>query len=63
MVNLARHLDIDAEAALREANRRFATRFLGMELCLRESGQELSGLSLDQLELAWQKAKESVRGG
>ena len=62
-MNLARHLDIDAEAALRAANRRFETRFGGMELGLRESGQELSNLSLPQLELAWQKAKESTRGG
>ncbi len=63
VVNLARHLDIDAEAAMREANRRFQTRFLGMEKYLRESGQELSGLSLSQLEIAWQRAKESIRGG
>ncbi len=61
VVNLARHLDIDAEAALRAANRRFETRFGCMELSLRESGQELSRLSLHQLELAWQKAKESTR--
>ncbi|MCZ6717485.1 MAG: nucleoside triphosphate pyrophosphohydrolase [Gammaproteobacteria bacterium] len=63
VVNLARHLDIDAEAAMREANRRFQARFLGMEKYLRESGQELSGLSLSQLEIAWQRAKESIRGG
>jgi MazG family protein len=63
VVNLARHLDIDAEAAMREANRRFQTRFLGMEKYLRESGQELSGLSLSQLEVAWQRAKKSIRGG
>ena len=48
---------------MREANRRFQTRFLGMEKYLRESGQELSGLSLSQLEIAWQRAKESIRGG
>ncbi len=60
VVNLARHLDIDAEAALREANRRFAARFLSMEIRLRESGQELSELNLSELELAWQKAKKNL---
>ncbi|MCH8958111.1 MAG: nucleoside triphosphate pyrophosphohydrolase [Proteobacteria bacterium] len=63
VVNLARHLDVDAETALREANRRFATRFQSMETRLQESGQKLSELSLSQLELAWQKAKKNLRGG
>ncbi len=63
VVNLARHLNIDAESALREANRRFETRFLCMEISLQESGQEMSELSLSQLEIAWQKAKESLLGG
>ena len=63
VVNLARHLDIDAETALREANRRFESRFLSMEISLQESGQEMSELSLNKLEIAWQKTKKSIRVG
>jgi len=63
VVNLARHLDIDAETALRDANQRFATRFAGMENDLRDSGQEFSKLDLSDLERAWQKAKENARIG
>jgi MazG family protein len=63
VVNLARHLNIDAETALRDANQRFATRFAGMEDDLRDSGQEFSKLDLRELELAWQKAKENARIG
>ncbi len=63
VVNLARHLDIDAETALREANKRFETRFLSMEKDLAGSGRELAELDLGQLELAWQKAKKNTRIG
>ncbi|MCZ6561040.1 MAG: nucleoside triphosphate pyrophosphohydrolase [Gammaproteobacteria bacterium] len=63
VVNLARHLNIDAETALREANQRFAARFLGMEDDLRDSGHDFSKLDLGELERAWQKAKKNARSG
>jgi ATP diphosphatase len=51
-VNLARHLNIEPEAALREANRKFEHRFRAIE---RESG--FAAMSLDEKEALWMKAK------
>ncbi len=52
VVNLARHLKIDAEDALRQANRKFERRFRAIETA---PGFEL--LSLEQMEVLWQAAK------
>jgi len=56
VVNLARHLNIDAEAALREANHKFEMRFR-----LIETEPGFSGLSLDEKEALWVAAKASQR--
>ena len=56
-VNLARHLDVDPEAALRHANAKFERRFRGVELDLASSGRMPSDASLDELETAWQRVK------
>lgn len=58
LVNLARHLDVDAEQALRHANRKFESRFRHMEQLVVASGAQLSDLDLDALEQHWQRAKE-----
>ena len=52
VVNLARHLNIDPEAALREANRKFEQRFRSIE---QEPG--FADLSLDEKEELWVRAK------
>lgn len=57
VVNWARWLDIDAEAALREANLRFSRRFRYMEQLAGERGLELIDLDLDALEALWDEAK------
>jgi len=58
LVNLARHLDVDAEQALRNANRKFESRFRHMEQLVAASGAQLSELDLEALERHWQRAKE-----
>ena len=55
-VNLARHLNIDPEAALRDANRRFEQRFRKVETL---AEQPLSELDIDALEALWQQAKRT----
>jgi len=53
VVNLARHLNIEPEAALREANRKFEQRFRAIE---NEPG--FAGMSLEEKEALWAKAKK-----
>jgi tetrapyrrole methylase family protein/MazG family protein len=52
VVNLARHLGVDGEVALRGAIERFETRFRQME-----AAGPLDGLTLDELNKRWEEAK------
>jgi len=55
--NLARHLGLDAEAALRRANTKFERRFRRVESSLATRGRELHDADLAEMEAAWQAAK------
>ena len=57
-VNLARHLDIDGEAALRAANRKFERRFGYMIDALDGDLEHFRSLSADAREALWRRAKE-----
>lgn len=57
----ARHRGLDAEAALRGANRRFERRFAAMEALAAERGQELGLLDAERLEDLWREAKRLER--
>jgi|WetSurMetagenome_2_1015567.scaffolds.fasta_scaffold34076_2 MazG family protein len=57
VVNLGRHLHVDAEMALRGCNRRFRQRFREMELA---SARPLEELSPDELEALWAQAKRKL---
>ncbi len=59
VVNWARWLDVDPEAALREANARFARRFRWVEARVRELGLDMKAMDLDELEALWQQAKRA----
>jgi nucleoside triphosphate diphosphatase len=54
VVNWARKLDVDAEAALRAANAKFERRFRAMEAA---GGEGFSSLLLEQQEELWTRAK------
>jgi MazG family protein len=58
ITNLARHLGIDAEDALRNAGDRFAGRFGAMETAAEAEGRALSQRDASELEAMWQSAKE-----
>lgn len=60
-VNLARHLELDAETALRKANRKFEKRFRELEMILAQENLSVTEASLEQLECAWQKSKERLK--
>lgn len=58
VVNLARHCQVDAEQALKQANHKVISRFTLMEML---SNMPLSELSLDELEALWQQAKLKLK--
>ena len=57
IVNLARHLDLDPESALRRANDRFARRYRHVERELDRMGQPAVGASPELLDRLWVAAK------
>ncbi|MBE9553303.1 MAG: nucleoside triphosphate pyrophosphohydrolase, partial [Proteobacteria bacterium] len=57
VANLARHLDIDPEAALRRTNAKFEHRFRHVEKRLRETGHALEDASLEEMDRFWEEAK------
>jgi MazG family protein len=57
VANLARHLKVDPESALRTANAKFIRRFKIIEETLAAQGKPLSEASLDEMEAIWQAAK------
>ena len=57
IVALGRHLNLDAEAALRRSARRFRDRFQAVEQAARDRGVSLSAMKEDELEQLWEEAK------
>jgi len=58
VANLARHLKVDPEAALRTANAKFVRRFAHIEKTLAARGTNLANATLDEMEALWQEAKK-----
>jgi ATP diphosphatase len=61
VTNLARHLNVDAEEALRTANHKFTSRFQHVETHTRQEGKDLQKLDIQALEEYWRKAKIAER--
>lgn len=61
VANLARHLKVDPESALRRSNAKFVRRFGHIESELQRSGRPLGDASLDEMEALWVEAKERER--
>lgn len=59
LVNIARHLKVDAEQALHAMVRRFIVRFQQMETMAREQGKQLEGLTLEEWDALWETAKRN----
>lgn len=57
-VNIARHMKVDPDAALRHANRKFIRRFKGMEVLCEKDQQIFNELNLDEMEAYWQRVKK-----
>ena len=57
IANLARHLDIDPEKALKRTNRKFRKRFSHIEKGAQQSNRSVEQLGLEEMEAYWQEAK------
>jgi len=61
LVNVARKLGIEPEAALRVANDKFQRRFDDLERSVRHDGRQVRDLTLPELEEHWQRAKTATK--
>ena len=61
MANLARHLDIDPEGALRAANAKFTRRFRSIEAALAERGKRPQESDLAEMDALWDAAKRAEK--
>ncbi len=61
VVNLARHLGVEPEQALRGANRKFSRRFRYIEAQLAERSLRPQQVELKELDALWEEAKEKER--
>ncbi|HKZ80217.1 MAG TPA: nucleoside triphosphate pyrophosphohydrolase [Pyrinomonadaceae bacterium] len=59
VTNIARHLQVEPEAALKLTNRKFRRRFRHIEESLQTTGRTFASTSLAELEALWQEAKSS----
>ncbi len=62
MANVARHLNIDPEAALRAANEKFTRRFHHIEARLRQQGSSPEQSTLGEMDALWDEAKAREKG-
>lgn len=63
MANLARHLKIDPEQALRAANTKFTRRFAAIEAALCAQGRRPEDSTLAEMDALWDAAKAAERAG
>ena len=61
LTNIARHLKVEPEAALKLTNRKFRRRFGFIEGKLQELGKSFEATTLDEMESLWQEAKSSEK--
>ncbi len=62
IANLSRKMNVNAEEALQSTNRKFTRRFEWMEARVRERGQNLDQLTLEEMDELWDTAKHAERG-
>ena len=58
LVNFARFLQVDAENALERTNKKFMTRFNGMEAAAQQQNKQLHDMSLTELDVLWNQMKQ-----
>jgi MazG family protein len=61
VANIARHLGVDPEGALRDANAKFVRRFGHVEDALNKAGRKAEDATLEEMNRLWDEAKVSER--
>ncbi|WP_299692593.1 nucleoside triphosphate pyrophosphohydrolase [uncultured Tateyamaria sp.] len=61
MANLARHLDVDPEEALRKTNAKFTRRFAAIETALAQNGKRPEDSTLEDMDALWDQAKHAEK--
>lgn len=61
IANWARHLGVDPETALRQANRRFAYRFRALEDLAHQRGLDLGRMTIEEMDTLWEEVKRITR--
>ena len=61
MANLARHLGVEPEEALRDTNAKFTRRFRSIEAALAEMGKRPEDSDLDEMDKLWNAAKAAEK--
>jgi MazG family protein len=61
VANIARKVNVNPEEALQSTNRKFMRRFESMEKNVRERGQNLDQLELEEMDRLWDEAKAAER--
>jgi len=61
MANIARHLGVDPEASLRDANAKFARRFRSIEEALAKDGRKPEESTLEEMDQLWDEAKAAEK--
>ena len=61
IANIARHLGVDPEAALRDANAKFVRRFGRVEEALSKDGRKAEDATLEEMDRLWDEAKASEK--
>jgi ATP diphosphatase len=62
LANLARHLKVDPEAAMRRANTKFERRFRGVEALLKADGRSPEQATLAEMDALWDQIKAAEKG-
>ena len=58
--NLARHLDVEPESALKRTNIKFRSRFNYIEKDLMQAGKNLQDASLEEMDILWNRSKAAL---
>lgn len=61
VANFARHIGVEPEQALRQANKKFERRFRGVEALASNSGKTIEQHSLEELDKYWDQVKQAEK--